>query len=241
VRISDIAPDGTVTQVAGAAFNGTHRLSAREPEDLVPGEELELDVELHFTSWVFPAGHRVRVAIGNTMWPMLWPSLLPVTTTLKLGGESGSRVVLPVVPASERAAPDFLPPTESPRLPGYESMDVGTSSGYGEVSSVDRNPQTGEVTVTATNTGAYRYPWGTETYRETIEHRTSDDHPENTSVKGTHFMHVELADRVLTWEAELDFSSDADNFHYRYFRRLSRDGEVVREKHWDETIPRDYQ
>ena len=126
-------------------------------------------------------------------------------------------------------------------MPGYEALDLGTSSGYGEVSSVDRNPQTGEVKITATNTGAYRYPWGTETYRETIEHRTSDDHPENTSVKGTHVMQVRLEDRVLTWEAELDFSSNADNFHYRYFRRLSRDGEVVREKHWDETIPRDYQ
>ena len=32
VRISDVAPDGQVTQVAGAAFNGTHRNSAREPE-----------------------------------------------------------------------------------------------------------------------------------------------------------------------------------------------------------------
>ena len=33
-----MAPDGQVTQLAGAAFNGTHRNSAREPEDIVPGE-----------------------------------------------------------------------------------------------------------------------------------------------------------------------------------------------------------
>ncbi|MDH4109113.1 MAG: CocE/NonD family hydrolase [Gammaproteobacteria bacterium] len=241
VRISDVAPDGTVTQVAGAAFNGTHRNSPREPEDLVPAEEFGLDIELHFTSWVFPVGHRVRVAIGNTQWPMLWPSALPVTTTLRLGGEDGSRILLPVVPPGERPRPDFLPPEESPTMPGYESLDVGTSSGYGEVSSVDRNPQTGEVTVTATNTGAYRYPWGTETYRETIEHRTSDEQPANTSVKGTHVMQVQLEDRILTWEAELDFSSDAKNFYYRYFRRLSKDGEIVREKRWNEIIPRDFQ
>ncbi len=36
-RISDIAPDGTVTQVAGAGFNGTHRLSARAPASTRPG------------------------------------------------------------------------------------------------------------------------------------------------------------------------------------------------------------
>ena len=132
-------------------------------------------------------------------------------------------------------------PAENPELAGFESLDTGTSSGYGEVSSVDRNPQTGEVTVTATNTGATRYPWGTETYRETIEHHTSDPHPEHTEVHGTHRMEVALSDRVLVWFAELDFGSDRDNFYYRYTRRLEQDGELVREKTWNDTIPRDFQ
>jgi len=82
VRISDVAPDGQVTQVAGAAFNGTHRNSAREPEDIVPGEVFPLDIKLHFTSWVFPKGHRIRVAISNAQWPMLWPTAIPMTSTL---------------------------------------------------------------------------------------------------------------------------------------------------------------
>ena len=87
VRISDVAPDGRVTQVAGAAFNGTHRNSAREPEDLVPGQVFPLEIETHFTSWVFPAGHRIRVAVSNAQWPMLWPTPYPFTSTLAVGGE----------------------------------------------------------------------------------------------------------------------------------------------------------
>lgn len=241
VRVSDVAPDGTVTQVAGAGFNGTHRHSAREPEGLVPGEFFDLEIELHFTSWVFPAGHRIRLAIANAQWPMMWPTPYPMTTSLQLGGDSASRLVLPVVPAGTRSAPDFRPPAANPELPGFRSLDSGTSSGYGEISSVDRNPQTGEVTVTATNTGATQYPWGTETYREAIEHKTSDDHPENTSMNGTHRLEVTLPDRVLLWEAELEFSSDVDNFYYRYVRRVSENGKLVREKTWDETIPRDFQ
>ncbi len=134
-----------------------------------------------------------------------------------------------------------MPPTESPQLAGFESIDTGTSSGYGEISSVDRNPQTGEVIVTATNDGATRYPWGTETYRETIEHRTSDAHPENTSMTGSHRMEVTLEDRVLVWQADLIFTSDLENFHYRYTRRLEENGELVREKTWTDTIPRDFQ
>ena len=103
------------------------------------------------------------------------------------------------------------------------------------------NPQTGEVTARATNSGGTNYPWGSEIYQASIEHRTSDAHPENTSMKGTHRWEVTLDDRVILWEAELDFSSDAENFHYRYLRRVSENGEVVREKTWNEIIPRDYQ
>ncbi|MEX2123002.1 MAG: CocE/NonD family hydrolase [Woeseia sp.] len=241
VRLSDVAPDGTVTQVAGAGFNGTHRNSAREPEAIEPGQAFPLEIEMHFTSWVFPRGHRIRFAVNNAQWPMLWPTPYSMTTELHLGGADGSRVLLPVVPAGERAAPEFLPLVDDPVLPGFDTLDVGTASGYGEISSVDRNPQTGEVKATATNTGGSRYPWGTETYRETIEHRTSDDHPENTSVKGTHRMEVTLEDRTLLWEADLSFRSDQENFYYEYTRRLSENGETLRERTWTDTIPRDYQ
>jgi hypothetical protein len=243
VRLSDVAPDGTVTQVAGAGFNGTHRSSARKPERLKPQETFPLEIEMHFTSWVFPKGHRIRFAVSNAQWPMLWPTPHAMTTALHLGA-AGSHLRLPFVPAGDPGTyrtPDFLPPAESPQLPGFETLDVGTSSGYGEISSVDRNPQTGEVTVTATNTGGSRYPWGSETYRETIEHRTSDDHPESTEVRGTHRMEVQLEDRTLLWEAELWFRSDRENFYYEYTRRLSKDGQELREKTWTDTIPRDHQ
>jgi putative CocE/NonD family hydrolase len=241
VRLSDVAPDGTVTQVAGAGFNGSHRRSAREPEDIEPGAVFSLDIEMHFTSWIFPKGHRIRLSVNNAQWPMLWPTPYAMSTSLFLGDEDGSHLVLPVVPPGKGVAPGFLPPSESPKLEGFESLDTGTSSGYGEISSVDRNPQTGKVTITATNSGAYRYPWGSETYRESIEHRSSDAHPENTAVRGTHRMEVTLEDRVLMWEAELSFTSDRDNFHYRYTRRLEENGELVREKTWTDTIPRDFQ
>ena len=241
VRLSDVAPDGTVTQVAGAAFNGTHRNSAREPEDIVPGEEFALDIEMHFTSWVFPKGHRVRFAVSNAQWPMLWPTPYPMTTTLRLGGANGSFVELPIVVPGNRESPEFLPPEPNPTYLGYESIDVGTSSGYGEISSLDRNPQTGEVTATATNSGATQYPWGMETYRETIVHKTSDTHPENTSMTGTHHIEVLLEDRTLLWEGRLSFSRDRENFYYQYSRKISENGEVVREKSWQETIPRDFQ
>jgi predicted acyl esterase len=243
VRLSDVAPDGRVTLVTGRGFNGTHRESAREPKDIVPGEFFPLDIQMLFTSWVFEPGHRIRLSISNSQWPMFWPTPYPVTTTLQLGGDNAAQLTLPVLAASDQPGPAFLPPVEYPGAPGFASLETedGTASGYGEISSVERNPQTGEVTIKATSGGASQYPWGTERYRETIEHRTSDEHPEKTAMIGTHVLHIETDGRILHFEGGLDFSSDTDNFYYRYFRRLTENGELVREKKWEETIPRDFQ
>ena len=97
------------------------------------------------------------------------------------------------------------------------------------------------MTATAINSGATKYPWGTETYRETIKHKTSDAHPENTSMTGTHRLEVQLEGRTLLWEGKLSFSSDRENFYYRYSRKISENGQTVREKSWRETMPRDFQ
>ena len=201
-RLSDVAPDGTVTQVAGAAMNGTHRDSAREPRAIVPGEPFELAIEMHFTSWVFPKGHRIRLAVNNAQWPMLWPTPEPMTTELRLGA---SRLSLPVVPFEQRPVPDFLPPAKDPQYAGYESLEGGTTSGYGEISSVDRNPPTGTAVAKATNGGGTRFPWGTERTLETIRYEVKDDAPADAQVLGTHRMEVELPGRTLVWDAELFF------------------------------------
>ena len=238
-RLSDVAPDGTVTQVAGAAMNGTHRESAREPRDLVPGEPFELDIEMHFTSWVFPKGHRIRLAVNNALWPMLWPTPEPMTTELKLGA---SRLTLPVVPFEQRPVPDFLPPSDDdPEFAGVESIEGGTVSGYGEISSVDRNPQTGAVVAKATNGYGTRYPWGEERSHETIRYEVNDGNPAEAKMNGTHRLEVDLPGRKLVWEAGLDFRSDRENFYYSYYRRLTENGKPVREKTWNEVIPRDHQ
>ncbi len=240
-RLSDVSPDGQVTLVTGAAFNGTHRRSAREPSDLTPGERIDLDLEMQFTSWVFRPGHRIRLAISNSQWPMLWPTPFPMTTTLELGASRGARVVLPVVPPEDRPSPRFEEPTPGPNLPGYETLDAGNVTGYGEIQSVERDPLTGEAFGVATNSGGSRYPWGVERFEERIEHRTSDRNPAATSVQGVYSLTQELADRTLRFEQDLDLRSDVDDFRLTVTRRLRIDGELVRQKEWDETIPRDFQ
>jgi hypothetical protein len=184
----------------------------------------------------------MRLAVGNAQWPMLWPTPYPMTTSLYLGGADATRILLPVVPSEKRPRPSFLPPVEDEAsFAGYESLDTGTTSGYGEISSVDRNPQRHSTRVTATNDGAVRYPWGEERNTEIIVHEAEDAHPENASVRGEYSTTVTLPDRTLRWESTVLFRSDRQNFYYTGVRRLLKDGVLLREKTWEKTFPRDYQ
>jgi len=240
-RVNDVAPDGTVTLVANAGQNGAHRESAREPSPIEPGRRFPLEIELHFTSWVFPKGHRIRLSVSNAQWPMIWPTPYPMTTALYLGSE-GSRLILPVVPKTDRPRPDYLPiETREDRLPGFESLDPGTPSGYGEISSIDRNPRTGKARVLATSSSASRMPWGEERNTESITHEAGDGRPEAASVRGEYSTTVTLPERTLRFESVVVFRSDRENFYYSGVRRLLQGGALVREKAWEQTIRRDHQ
>jgi hypothetical protein len=241
-RLSDVAPDGTVTLVAGAGFNGAHRESARDPRPLEPGRQVALDIEMHFTSWVFPKGHRLRFAVSNAQWPMIWPTPHAVTTTLHLGGATPTMLVLPVIPAADRPVPRFEPPSdEQETLPGFESVETGTTSGYGEISSIERDPQRHLTRVTATNDSTSRYPWGDERVTERITHEANDLAPEKASVRGQYSITVTLRDRTLRWECDVGLASDRESFHYSNTRRLFVNETLVREKSWNDVIPRDHQ
>ncbi|HMB60475.1 MAG TPA: CocE/NonD family hydrolase [Xanthomonadales bacterium] len=240
-RLSDVAPDGQVTLVTGAALNGAHRYSADQPESLVPGEPVSLDIEMHFTSWVFPRGHRIRLAVNNSQWPMFWPTPYAATTKLALGGAQGSRLELPLLAARETAVPDFPQALGDDPVPeGFGESVAETVSGYAEIREVTHDFRENTTRLTATNSGSTEYPWGKENFNDWLEHFVSVSNPASARVRSEYSNQVELKDRVLKWTGVLEFSSDAENFYYDYTRILERNGEVIRKKSWNEVIPRDF-
>ncbi len=240
VRVSDVAPDGRVTLVASAGQNGAHRRSARQPEAIRPGERFPLEIEMHATSWIFPAGHRLRVSVTNAQWPMIWPTPWSMSTTLQLG--AGTRVVLPLVPAGHRRETPAWAPLDTvvDTWPGYAWLDHGTTSGFGEVDRVERSPD-GRTRVIASSRTARRLPWGEEESSERITHETWERTPSRTSVHGEYATIVRLPDRVLRWEVDVRVRSDRTTFHYVHRRRLWRGTTLVRERQWTARIPRDHQ
>ena len=109
VRLCDVHPSAESLRVSFGVQNLTHRNSHERPEPLVPGERYQVRVQLNDAGVVFPAGHRIRLALSTTYWPMIWPA--PEAATLTI---FGGTLDLPVRPA--QAADAALP-----ALPGPET------------------------------------------------------------------------------------------------------------------------
>jgi uncharacterized protein len=236
-RLSDVAPDGTVTQITGAGINGAQRDSMSEPRDLEPGKTYALDIEMHLTSWVFPKGHRIRVAISNALWPVMLPTPYSMTTSLELGGSDGSRIILPVV-----AEHGISPPAFSPPEPSEERSDI-KSEGFpwpGDWT-VERDEARHKTTVHWKGQESATYPWGKEIDYENLTYDADDMHPETCSVRGEAESIFTLKGRTLTWRGHLLVTTDQKNFYYKYTRELLKDGALIKSKTWQETIARDHQ
>jgi uncharacterized protein len=236
-RLSDVAPDGTVTQVTGAGLNGAQRESAADPKDLVPNQIYPLDIEMHLATWTFRKGHKIRLSVSNALWPMVWPTPYAMTTTLQLGGVTGSRLTLPLVPPSMYAAPQFSPPFPSEQRSDIQSLGFPWPGDW----KTERDEINAKTTVTWRGKSEEKYPWGNETDLERITYLADDNHPESSSAEGEAEIVMALKEQTLTWKGQLKLSSDEKNFYYKYTRQLLKDGQQLKQKTWEETIPRDHQ
>ena len=95
VRLCDIHPDGTSERVSYGLLNLTHRESHEHPAPLDPGRRYRVRVQLNDIAHSFKPGHRIRLAVSTSYWPIAFPMPEPVLLTLFTGA---SMLELPVRP-----------------------------------------------------------------------------------------------------------------------------------------------
>ncbi|AQT68221.1 Cocaine esterase [Anaerohalosphaera lusitana] len=84
-RLSDVAPDGKTTRITYGILNLTHRESHEKPEKLLPGQKYRVQVQLNDIAQIFPAGHKIRLSISSSYWPLAWPSPEPAMLNIYSG------------------------------------------------------------------------------------------------------------------------------------------------------------
>jgi uncharacterized protein len=239
-RLCDVAPDGTVVLVTGAGrpsrpdpmrdAPGPGEPPAPEPPDAGPPG---LPLQLHVTSWVFPRGHRIRLALSNAMWPMIWPTPHQAVSTVQLG-RHGTRLVLPVVPYEPRPEPEFAAPEPADQPDRIRHVGEIVPDRW----TLQRD-ETGTSAIWWRASSANDFPWGREVDEEYLRYEVQDDRPANASVRGEARTDIHLDGRLLVATSVLDIDGDETSIHYRYRRELRCNGMLVREHSWDRRFRRD--
>ena len=110
VRLCDVHSTGESLRVSYGVQNLTHRDGHETPMPLTPGQRYRIRIQLNDTGSVFPPGHRIRLALSTTYWPMIWPSPEKATLTV-----FGGTLDLPVRPRQNDALDEALSPLPEPQ------------------------------------------------------------------------------------------------------------------------------
>ena len=232
VRLCHVHPDGASTRITYGVLNLAHRDGHETPQPMTPGDEVGVVVPLDHIAYRVPKGHRLRVALSNAYWPLIWPAPNAATLTLHYG-----LLALTARPAStgdECAFPpnEMAPPWETEELRAENhirrqetDMVTGTVSliiedDFGKVRDMDHGLITGSVA---------RERW--------------DIHPDDPlSARGTcHWTDEMERDGIaLRTETRCEMWSDATHFHLTARIEACENGTEIYARDVTDSIPRDH-
>jgi len=221
VKLNDVWPDGTSALVARGLFNLTHRVDP--PALLVPGEPYEIELEMEATSWVFPAGHSMRLSVAGTDWPNTWVPPKPVTLLVET-----LRMQLPVLPPGGAGVPTFSP-AEPPKHDGHD--DIVWTVGHDVLRRVTR--------VATTYGGRYSARHGgqiTDSYDGFATVSITD--PADATAGGTVRFAIDWPEASVAVESRLLVTSTADDYVVDIALDAYESDALIAQRRWSERIPR---
>ena len=235
VRLCDVHPDGASLRVSYGVLNLTHRDSDESPAPLVPGQRTRIRIRLNDCGFRFPPGHRVRLAISTTYWPMIWPGPEAAAVTLFAGNS-----VLSLPEREPRPEDAHLPPMPPPETapPGARTvlhegssrresgLDIGTGEHFHR--GVDE-PSLVRIDAIGIELGNHGHS----------EFRIMDDDPLIAGAELHRSQTVARGDWRVRTELTTQLSATHEAFRVRVTLAAYEGDAPVCRREWDEVIPRD--
>ena len=234
VRLSDVAPDDKATRVTFGLLNLTHRDSHENPEPLEPGQRYTIRLPLKNIAQVVPKGHRLRIAISSSYWPIVWPSPEPTRLTIYTGA---SRLLVPELPRK----------AESVSARSFQEPVIGPAGRFVQVVKPERTwliqrnmmDETTSVIV-SNNEGTTRIEDIDLEVSSNVEERYSYQYDDYESLRGE--ARAEMVFERPGWKAETATKTVLTSTKRRFRIRATLDaylnGSRVYSKSWDEVIVR---
>jgi hypothetical protein len=231
-KLCDVFPDGTSVLVARGFLNLAQRRSRTDPEPMRPGVVEAVGLELDATSWVFPAGHRLRLSLAGTDWPNLVPPPAPVTLTVE---RDGSALTLPALDGpSPGPQPSLPPPRPADRPASTPDPRSSPPTRWRVVRDVLGRTSEAEID----HGGRTELPDGSvlvERYQGTVG-AAADPGP--AWARGSASYRVEWPEATVATSARLDLRGDAEAFEVELDLEAREGDELRWARTWRRRIPR---
>jgi hypothetical protein len=217
VRVNEVTPEGKSWNVTWGLLNLTHRDGHEHPSPLEPGRAYDVDASCYFTAHRFKKGNRIRVAITESLWPMVWPSPRPAVLSIETGA---STVTLPIRPPE---AVDQTPPIPLIRDRIEKQAATGSSQAVQAKSDAD-----GRVSIGSTGPGG-----------NGCSASIKDGDPNSCVWKQQTRSVMKRGAVEITMESSFELTSTQEEFRLKESLRGLEGEMVVFNREWDQTIKRD--
>jgi uncharacterized protein len=229
VKLCDVFPDGTSALVTRGILNLTHRASHETPEALVPDEPVRAQIELDATAWTWEPGHVVRLDIAGSDFPSSWPP--PQAGTLRVDPAS-STLTLPRIDLAASEQPVFIAGDDTAHHPDHVTWEV-------------RDDVVGRIRRVAIDHGGVRGSKDNDGARITDRYGGEIgvrwDEPGTAWAEGGVTFELEWPEVTVKTASHGRLETDADTWRLKLEVEVSENGELIRSRRWERTIPRDLQ
>ncbi|MGD8742637.1 MAG: CocE/NonD family hydrolase [Granulosicoccaceae bacterium] len=234
VRLSDVAPDGKATRVTYGLLNLTHRNGNAITEPLEPGRKYRVRVAMNHIAQQFPAGHRLRLSLSTSYWPLAWPPPEAVHMTIHT---DNSVMKLPVrTPQPDDAIirfeePEGAPPPRIERIePPHHNWLVHRDLAE-DVSVLEVIKDEGVYRIVAIDMEVGDRTWDWYTYQgDNFTSVRGENRSERTFRRGD--WSVRTTTRTV-------LTADISHFHIRAELDAFEGDTRIFSRNWERTIPRD--
>ncbi|MEX0286522.1 MAG: CocE/NonD family hydrolase [Paracoccaceae bacterium] len=231
--LSAVAEDGTATFITYGVLNLTHRNSHANPEPMPAGVPQPASVQLNVCGQKIAKGQRLRLALSNAYWPVIWPSQSKSTLTL-----TGTRLDLPVRAAREMDAE--LQPFARPESATPVPVTTHAPASFERRRIVDYASGEEVYEITADD-GCVTFEHIDETVTIRRDERFSihPDDPNSAKITQGWLKRYARGDWLAELRTEVTMEALPDVWRiHAWLEARDADG-VVAERRWAEDVPRD--
>ena len=233
-RVNDAPPRGAVARVTWTVRNLALDDDGRAPRPLLTGEDRTVSISFPNTAWRFDAGHRIRLALSCSYWPLVCPSPRPARVVLHL---VHARLVLPVRSVRADEAPVTFPEPADVAGPKTRRVVPARALARRAESEGDDGVRTSgwHLPYRCTHFSEIDLDFGVETR---AEYRMEMDDPVSASVRFEHRLHFARDGWTVDVTGIAELRSTESAYHVSGSLEVHENGEPVFERRWSPVIPR---